>query len=249
MGDRLFHYNQIGSSGLFLGWGEDAAPFFGCDLFYQLGYINEAYRWAFEALVAKGESPRILKILTLASLINGNNAVAAKFLNILDRSLFYADWAEQYRKYINDPVMLGNDPEISAKRRQLIKTDFFADVTRYDLQLTRLLENNPDNRMAFEYLISFLLLEKNLSSFSEKMKYLNDLGYKQIPVHFEEALLASDSGYEAFIPEGLSIRESTRHNFDGYVKASPAGSYSIDKRMEYLGDQYGNTFWYYYQFK
>jgi len=112
-----------------------------------------------------------------------------------------------------------------------------------------LLENNPDNRMAFEYLISFLLLEKNLSSFSEKMKYLNDLGYKQIPVHFEEALLASDSGYEAFIPEGLSIRESTRHNFDGYVKASPAGSYSIDKRMEYLGDQYGNTFWYYYQFK
>lgn len=65
LGDHMFHYNQVGVPGLWLEWKRNwVVTFYGGEIFYHLGYINEAYRWAFEAMVTKA-SPHLLKRLVM----------------------------------------------------------------------------------------------------------------------------------------------------------------------------------------
>ncbi len=101
--NRMFDFSQHGINGLRLEWTRDeVTPFFGGEIFYHLNYINEAYRWAFESMVAKGLNPRSLKRLVQTSLINGQYKLAAKYLNILDQTMFYKDWAAKYKTYVSD---------------------------------------------------------------------------------------------------------------------------------------------------
>ena len=156
LGDRMFYYNQIGVPGLWLNReGDEISLFLGGELFYHLGNINEANRWAFDSMVSNGQSsPRLLKQLVLTSLINGDLAVAGKYLYQLERSFFYRNWAKHYRNFLNDPELMLKDPEITGKRHFLIKTDFVSGSNDTGIALKPLLEDHPDNRMAFEYYMS-----------------------------------------------------------------------------------------------
>jgi len=250
LGDMMFHFNQIGTAGLWLGWGNDASPFFGSEVFYNLGYINEAYRWAFEAMVAKGQAPRLLKRLALTSIINGDYQVAGKYLNVLDQTLFYRKWARHYKRCIEDPEILNHDIEIIEKRQFLVHTDFFADVNHHNIELIRLLENHPDNRMAFEYFMSSLLLEKDINTFAANIYRLREFDFKEIPVHYEEALMVYMAGAKTnIVPEGYTIRESTKQRFNDYLKTYASYSGDPDLVSQYLSKRFGKTFWFYLQFK
>lgn len=250
MCDNMFNYNQIGNSGLWLGWGSDASPFFGSEVFYQIGYINEAQRWAFEAMVAQGQAPRLMKRLALTSLINYDVEVGEKYLYVLKNTLFYRKWASYYLKLAGNQDMLKSDPEIADKRRFLLTKDFLADVNRHDLELVKLLGDQPDNKMAYEYLMASLLLQKDLDTFIIYLRRLKEFGYNEIPVHFEEALLAkkadSDNG---LIPEGYTIRESTRQMFAEYLKTSASYSGNPDVMAKFMSRRFGGTYWFYLQFK
>jgi len=246
----MFHFNQIGTSGLWLGWGNEASPFFGNEVFYQLGYNNEAYRWTFEAVVAGGQAPRLLKRLALTSIINGNMQVAEKYLGMLENTLFYRRWAKHYKSCLEDPVLLSQDPEITEKRKCLVHNDFFANVNDHASELVRLLENCPENRMAFEYYMSYLLLEKDITSFAANIYRLKDFGFKEIPVHYEEALMVyMKSNNTYLIPEGYTIRESTRERFNDYISTYASYSGNPQSLPQFLSKRFGKTFWFYLQFK
>lgn len=249
LGNKMFYYNQISPHGLHLNWAEDDFTlFFGCEIFYHLGYINEAYRGAFEAMVVTGQSPRLLKRLILTSLINENYAIAEKYLNVLDQTLFYREWAQHYRNFIYNTNLLLQDQEIIEKRHLMIHTDFFAD-SNFDFELSKLLENHPDNRMAFEYYMASLLLEKNLTSFAANICHLKDYGIKEIPVHYEEALLLYMVNIKKnTIPEAYMIRESTIQRFKDYLNTSSPFSSNPALAVKELGKVYGKTYWFYWQF-
>jgi len=247
--DRMFHYTQLGTEGLSLPFAlNDFIPFFGCEIYYHLGFVNEAYHWAFEANVANGNCPRLLKRLTMTSLINGDLKIAEKYLNLLKQTLFYRAWAKNYLKMLNEPELLLKDKEIREKRFFLMHDDFFAGDVISEFGLARLLQNNPYNRMAYEYLMAYLLLNKDLASFAENIKRLRDFGYKEIPVHYEEALLFL-MGYtkKYIIPEGFFVRESTSQRFKNYVKAF-ISSDSPELKARTMKVDFGMTFWYYYNF-
>jgi hypothetical protein len=251
LGDRLFYYNQIGVPGLWLNReGDEISLFLGGELFYHLGNINEAYRWAFDAMVTNGQSsPRLLKQLVLTSLINGDPAVAEKYLNILDQSLFYRNWAKHYRNCLNDSDLLLKNPEIAGKRHLLINTDFVSGSNDSEIALKQLLENHPDNRMAFEYYMSSLLLDKNLTAFADNIDRIKAFGYKEIPVHYEEALLIY-MGYvkKNVLPEGYGIHKSTVQRFKDYSKAYSSRSGNPETAAQYFYKSYGNTYWFYLHF-
>ncbi len=250
LSDEMFHYNQIGPAGLFLGWGDEASSFFGNEVFYQLNYFNEAYRWAFETMVSKGTSPRLVKKVVLISLINDNFEVAEKYLFLLKQSLFYRKWADYYLECLADPEKLHADREINEKKQYLIHNDFFADVNDYESVLLKLLENHPGNRMAFEYLMISFLLKKDIVSFAENIHRLHEFGYSEIPVHFEEALLLiMSAGTAEFVPEGYSIRESGVKMFEDYLGVLSFRSGDPVKLQQILHDRFGKSYFYYYQFK
>lgn len=250
MGDQLFHYPQSGIGGLWLVWNADGiTQFYGSEIYYHLAYMNEAYRWAFEAMVAKGPNPRSLKRLAITSIINGDLAIAEKYLNVLDQSLFYRRWALHYLSYINNPKSINEDKEINEKRHFEIQKDFISSMYDYDIRLPQLLESHPDNRMAFEYLMSSMLLEKNLRVFAANIYRLKELGYNSIPVHYEEALLVYMRYAKMnIIPEGYAIRKATQIHFSEYVNMVSSFGNNRKLAAESMYSKYGNTYWYYLEF-
>ncbi|MGB8492388.1 MAG: DUF6057 family protein, partial [Bacteroidales bacterium] len=245
--DKMFDYPQIGSQGLRLKWQRNLNLFFGGEIFSQLAYNNESIHWAFEALVAKGLNPRSLKKLTVGCMVNGNYDIARKYLSILDRTLFYRKWALQRYRYLSDPGLTKEDPEISQPVNLLARSNFFSEVNGLNLQ--DLLKNHPENKMAYEYLLASLLLDRNLEDFAKVAVNLKFYGYKEIPLHIEEALIFYDF-YEnqKIVPEGYSFRKETIDRFNDYARTYTR--FRSDRKVAAyeLKKKYGKTYWYYLQF-
>jgi len=249
MGDQLFHYPQTGSGGLWLDWGQDwVAAFFGGEIYYHLAYNSEAYRWAFEAMVAKGPNPRSLKQLVKTSLVDENIAVAEKYLKVLDQTLFYRIWAKHYLSFVNHPERLKEDKEISEKRYFEIHSDFI-NSDNFGVRLPQLLADHPDNRMVFEYFMASLLLDKNLGDFAANIYRLKELGYRSIPVHYEEALLAYMSlAKKNIVPEGYTIAPATRNRLSDYAGTIYSFGSNAKMAAREMYSKFGKTYWYYLEF-
>jgi len=249
MGDYLFHFPQSGSAGLWLDWEQDwIIAFFGGEIYYQLAYNSEAYRWAFEAMEAKGPNPRSLKRLVLTSLVDDNTALAGKYLKVLERTLFYRNWAQSYLSYVNHPELMNKNKELSEKRHFRIHTDFI-NSDNFGVRLPQLLADHPDNRMVFEYFMASLLLDKNLEGFAANIYRVKELGYKILPVHYEEALIAYMSyTNKNIIPEGYTISQTTRNRLSDYAATIYNYGNNIDFAAREMYSKFGKTYWYYLKF-
>ena len=247
MMDKMFNYPQIGSQGLRLKWQRNLNLFFGGEVFSQLAYNNESIHWAFEALVAKGLNPRSLKKLAVGCIVNGNYDIARKYLSLLNRTLFYRRWAQQHVRYLSDPDLAEEDSEISQYRDLMVRSNFFSEVNGLNLQ--DLLKNHPENKMAYEYLLASLLLDRNLDDFAKVVLDLKYYGYNRMPLHIEEALIFYNF-YEnqKIIPEGFSFRQETINRFNDYAKIYTRLRNDRKVAALELGKKYGKTYWYYLQF-
>jgi len=245
--DRMFCYPQIGSQGLRLKWQRNLNLFFGGEVFSRLAYNNESIHWAFEALVAKGLNPRSLKKLTVGCIVNGNYDIAQKYLSLLNKTLFYRKWAQQHIRYLSDPDLMGKDHELSEYRDLRVNTNFFSAVNGLNLQ--DLLENHPENKMAYEYLLASLLLDRNLDGFAGAVQNLKYYGYNRMPLHIEEALIFYNFyENENIIPEGYSFKPETINRFNDYARDYTAYRSYHNVAAYELRKKYGNTYWYYLQF-
>ena len=245
--DKMFNYPQIGSQGLRLKWQRNLNLFFGGEVFSQLAYNNESIHWAFESLVAKGMNPRSLKKLAVGFTVNGNYDIAGKYLSLLDRTLFYRKWAERHIRYLYNPDLGEEDPEITQYRDLLVRSNFFSEVNGLNLQ--DLLKSHPENRMAYEYLLASLLLDRNLDVLAKVVLDLKYHGYSRMPLHIEEALIFYNFyEHQKVIPEGYSFSQETINRFNDYARTYTM--FRTDRKVAAyeLGKKYGNTYWYYLQF-
>jgi hypothetical protein len=249
MGDELFHYQQMfGPEGLFMvNEPINIATLYGNELYDHLRYINEAAHWAFNGLITNKPNPRILKRLAIYELTNGNYQTAKKYLTLLSQTLYYKDWARRYAKYVKEPLLIASDTGISSFRKYAATKDFYHD--RFDLQLKSLLSLYPDNKAAFDYLMSYYLLKKDLTSFLNNLAYLRDFRMRQLPVHFEEALLVCKTimPSRSLEIDRFVIREETKRNFDRYLAISASEGDGKSAYQMLLKD-FKFTFWFYLDF-
>ncbi len=251
LSDSMFKYRQVGRNGLILDWVEDnVTPFFGGEIFYQLGYLNETYRWAYEAFIATGQGPRVLKRLVITSLMNDDDKVAGKYIDVLARSLFYHKWSVRYREFLSNKDSGKIPADLYYSARLTVKQDFFYDLDNYSADVKNMLDNNPGNKEIFEYSMALHLLEKDLVALVSDAGRLKEYGYKDIPLHIEEALLIyMVNTNQNVVPEGYSVRESTMQRFRYYIGTNT--TYVARPKAEaakVLSKEYGNTYWYYSQF-
>lgn len=245
--DKMFNYPQIGSQGLRLKWQRNLNLFFGGEVFSQLAYNNESIHWAFESLVAKGLNPRSLKKLAVGFTVNGNYGIAAKYLSLLDNTIFYRNWARRHIRYIYNPDLAEEDPEIAQYRDLLARSNFFSEVNGLNLQ--DLLKNHPENQMAYEYLLASLLLDRNLDVLAKVVPDLKRHGFSRMPLHIEEALIFYNFfEKQKVIPEGFTFNQEIINRFDNYSRLytkfrndRKVAAYELEKK-------YGKTYWYYLQF-
>jgi hypothetical protein len=245
--NRLFNGRQdFRELSLALPWSDDFLVWGGY-FFYTAGLVNEAHRWAYEEMVVYNPRPHNIEMLVRTNLVNGNYVMADKYLSMLKKTIFYRKWAAQYSKCTSDTAFTAY-PELLAKRSILPVKNFYVYLESPEGNLPALFEANGRNRVAFEYMMAYMMLTKNVESIAASLKMLKNIGYTRIPRHLEEAAMIYYNSKKVY-PDlgGLSISETTQHNFDAYFRAYIEARKNPDTMKERMR-VFGNTFWYYYHF-
>ena len=173
LADHLFDFNQNGIAGLLPDVQSDAtSPLPTAEVFYQLGMIYVAQRTVFEAqeaILDFQKSARCYKRLAQTNLIIGSYEVARKYLMALQKTLFYRDWANETLQLLGDEKAIAKHPEYGRLRQCAYKEDFyFSDHVTAEM-LESLYSRNPDNRMAYQYLLAYYMLTGDRERFNQFM--------------------------------------------------------------------------------
>ena len=160
--EQMVNYNQNGIAGLLPDVKEDAtSPLPTAEAFYQLGMINVAQRTVFEAqeaILDFQKSGRCYKRLAQTNLINGQYAVARKYLSALQKTLFYRDWANETLPLLGDEEAIDRHPEYGRLRQSAYTEDFYFSDHVTPEMLKSLYNRNKDNRLAYQYLLAYYML-------------------------------------------------------------------------------------------
>ena len=196
--DRLFEFYQNGAEGLFPTFTRDmTSPLPTAEVFYQLGMVNDAERYTFEAQEAipnYRKSGRLTRRIAQCEIVNGNYAVAAKYLRMLEHSLFYRQWAKSQERFLYNDAAVKADPEYGRLRDIRIKRhDYLFSDQEMDQMLGLLLVDNKkyDNRMAYEYLIAYELLQRDLGRFMRYYPLGRFVQFDHIPYAIQQVLIGS----------------------------------------------------------
>lgn len=219
------------------------------DLHLEIGFVNMAENALTECLEALGDRPMVLQRLALINMVKGNLGSAKIYLGALSKTLFNADWAKHYLDLLETDPDFSTDKYIRHLRSLCLDKDHSTHSLPREEALSLLLEKNSQNRMAFEYLMAWYMLNKHLGKFVQKIELVHDLGYPKVPTHYEEAALIYVYGtrkplylsdYEPNPQIRRQIEEFSRI-LNSYGKNKQAAANELAKKFR-------NTYFFYYIF-
>ena len=126
------------------------------------GYLGSARKAAFDGNVVTPGSrhPRQLQALVKINLVLGAHDVAEKYIQILEKTLFYRGWAHDMRRFLNDSEAIAADEELGMMHASLPLTDEYA---RYDGimgDMRDIYEACPSNRILAQFYELYQILEE-----------------------------------------------------------------------------------------
>ena len=222
--------------------------------YFEMGRVNEAERLAQNWLEGFGERPVLLRLLARINIVKGRTPVAQAYLVALRRYRQWRAWADAMSERLQRDPLLASDPDVRRVRSLMLTDNRIVDLefSQPERRWLDLLDKQPGNRMAFEYLSVYYLLSGNLAGLVENLHRLQELGYDRIPRHYEEALVL----YVALTKKQVDLfgKPVSRKTQDRFAQACSVLRHCdavapVDKRFaakalnENLGDSY---FRYYY---
>ena len=247
LAENQFSYFQNGPEGLIPGFkGDFTNPVSTGEIFWHLGMVNTAQRYAFEAQESIPDfqkSARFYRRLAETNLVNGDTLVAMKYLKVLEHTTFYRSWARETAALVADGTLFEKRPELAQVREFRLKEhDFFFSDTEMDSMLGVLQVEHPENRMALDYLLSWCLLRKDLTRFAECLQMVDT---KPLPQTYQEALLLlwvfTHQDFNG-LPESIAPVNVQRIN--RFMADANSG-----KSEAVMKAAYGNTYWFYFIFR
>lgn len=196
LADRLFEFYQNGGEGLFPTFTRDMiSPVSTAEIFFRLGMVNDAERYMFEAQEAipnYRKSARLTRRIIECEIINGNYKVAAKLLRRLQKTLYYRNWANQTMALLGNEKAINRHPVYGKLRKyREKKQDFLFSDREMDQMLGLLFLNDNHNKMAYEYLMCYELLQRDMEKFVQYYPLGRFVGYDHIPRTFQEILIGN----------------------------------------------------------
>lgn len=196
LADCLFEFYQNGGEGLFPTFTRDMiSPVSTAEIFFRLGMVNDAERYMFEAQEAipnYRKSARLTRRIIECDIINGNYKVAAKLLRRLQKTLFYSNWANQTMALLGNEKAINRHPIYGKLRKyREKKQDFLFSDREMDQMLGLLFLNDNHNKMAYEYLMCYELLQRDMEKFMQYYPLGRFVGYDHIPRTFQEILIGN----------------------------------------------------------
>lgn len=247
LAERMFEFPQRGTSGLLPNFVRDSfSPLATSEAFYQLGMINTAQQFVFEAQEAIPDyqkSGRCYKRLAETNLINGAYDVARKYLLTLRKTWFYRAWANETLQLLGNEEAINRHPEYGRLRQMNIQASFFFSDRELPQMLGQLLMCNRKNRLAFDYLEATYLLTGQIDNFAQCYSLGSETGYMTIPTVYQQALLlfwSRDHAASEQLPAGFRPDVvKAMHQFYADLQSKRLSA-------DQVREKWGKTYWYYY---
>lgn len=230
LGDALFNHSQSNPYNLLLHVSTERAAFSNClagEAWFQLGDMTVAEQSSIIALQGspKHTGSRFLVRLARVNLASGETAAAEKYLDLLSKTLFYGGWARGILSGTTDET---TSEWLAKARKRLITKDFIHHSNDPRSILLALLEADPSNAQARQYLLCFDLMRMDLDGFIEE--YMPEKAEGHV---YQEGVLVWLSQRDALSEENAAV-----------YGVGPDVVKKMDRFFRYP-DLYKDTFWYY----
>jgi hypothetical protein len=240
LGERAFDFYQRGSEGLLPPFERNfSTTLLSGEIYFYLGMINTAQRFAFEAMEAipnYNKSARVVKRLAETNLINGQYEVARKYLKMLEKTIFYRPWARQTMALLDDERQIEGHQLYGWLRKARLQEDFLFSDQEVDKVCGQLFMHNQKNQMAAQYLLMAPLLDRDIPRFMSYVKVVqNRINYN--PRHCQEAIAFAFVQQQQQPPQGV-VSPLISQSLNDFGSAYSSGNTSAMAR-------YRNTVWYY----
>ena len=241
LGDRAFNFYQRGSEGLLPKFERNfATSQLTGEIYFNLGLVNTAQRFAFESMEAipnYNKSARVVKRLAETNLINGQYEVARKYLQMLEKTVFYRPWAQRTMAMLGDEKAIDAHPLYGKLRQYRLQEDFLFSDRELDKICGLLFMHNQQNQMAAQYLLMMPLLDRDIPRFMSYVKVVqNRIGYN--PQHCQEGIAFAFMQQRQQPPKG-AVSPFVLQQMNDFAQ-----TYSNDKSAAGL-NRFRNTAWYY----
>ena len=241
LGDRAFNFYQRGSEGLLPKFERNfATSQLTGEIYFNLGLVNTAQRFAFESMEAipnYNKSARVVKRLAETNLINGQYEVARKYLQMLEKTIFYRPWAQRTMAMLGDEKAIDAHPLYGKLRQYRLQEDFLFSDRELDKICGLLFMHNQQNQMAAQYLLMMPLLDRDIPRFMSYVKVVqNRIGYN--PQHCQEGIAFAFMQQRQQPPKG-AVSPFVLQQMNDFAQ-----TYSNDKSAAGL-NRFRNTAWYY----
>ena len=111
--------------------------------------------------------------------------------------------------------------------------------------LLDLLEKNRQNRMAFEYLMAWYLLNGELDRFAQNLERLDDFSYSEIPRLYEEAILYMLNRGKVVKLHDRQISKESRQRFVDFLNIYNRHDRNKNTALKELKKKYGDSYLFY----
>ncbi|MFH1716412.1 MAG: DUF6057 family protein [Planctomycetota bacterium] len=212
-----------------------------------LGLLNMAQKNLVECMEVFGAQPMILQRLALIDMVKANYGSARIYLGALSKTLFHAAWANNYLAKLQSDPNLSTDERIQHLRAVRMEKDYPSVFFPRERMLCDLLEKNNKNRMAFEYLSAWYMLNRQLEKSIGNLERLSDFDYRELPPLYEEVVLIYAYGtkkpvrlasYQPKREARLRIEQFSQV-FNRYGRNKPAA-------FDELARDYGDSYFFYH---
>ena len=237
---------------------EEDTPFvsqYGPTIYRYWGLFNSAYVWTTATSIHGGWSYYNLKEAALAMLLAGNNTAAAKYLDILDNTLFYSKWSAAHRKYLTDSRQLREDYSKHFSLVCPVEDKFYSENGEIELKILEhfALFEQPD--VAFmtpeysECSVLWAMLSKDMDAFWHALDNYYGVNMPEtLPRYYQQAaylysVLAGDG-----IADNLPIADEVRRQYDSFATYMTTHQGSVNELRSESYKRFGKTFFYFYFF-
>ncbi len=236
---RLFDLPQtFGEEALFFPWYADRnRAEYGGIVYEDMGALNTAIHWEFEALVGWGETASHLINLSRYYIKTGKPKQAEKFIAPLEDTLFYDDVADQLEEYLE----AGDVPDLHNATADIPdEIIHFDNVNNIGSDAFYLLYHDPTNKMALEYAVMSMLLGNNVGGFYYYLKrHYPDK--QNLPRYFWEALclMRMHLGNAGLAADGYVIPDEVDRDFRAFTAEQKKG------QNAHFSPAQKQSYWYY----
>ena len=229
------------------------------DTYLNLGLINYSELMSYWCLEKVKDSAIAYKQLALIYILKDNDKAAGVVLRRLKKTFHYNRWARRYLKLLDDSVLPAGDSDLARINSVMIKADDVGDEellmrltneSGYDYEgvFSRLLDEDKDNKMAFEYLMSYYLLTGQIEKVIDNLPLLDNYGYAGMPYHYQEAVLIklledkdADRGFYAREIDSSLVERNVY-----FARALRQNNYDTNAVYDALKDSYSGSYFLYY---